>query len=267
MAELRSPKILEAELFHRELQGQSRALVVTARSEEGDPVDCIVKLSSRLKFPPTEHLREWLACALGAVLGIRVPTPYEVVITEDFANAIDDVEVRRDSLKSVGTIFGCSIFDAATQFTASDRLRSDLVASAAELLAFDVFIHNVDRRQQNHNVLVRRDEFVAFDHGDAFAFIFPVILAPDPAEDPCEGLVQQHVLRQSLRGIALPLEGFYAAVSGVSDEVFQQIRRLTPAGWQTGPAAGKLEEIIRVLRGRRDAVKRWLPMVEQLVCK
>lgn len=269
MALLRPPKIVRAELFQKELLGQSKALTIVARSEEGEAVDCIIKLNSRLKFPPTEHLREWLACAIGTVLGITVPTAYQVEIDEEFATAVEDQAVRRDALRSkpLSPVFGCSIFSGGSQFTAGERLRPALLPSASTLLAFDVFIHNVDRRLQNHNVFVRREEFAAFDHGDAFAFIFPLFGAPSPSEDPCDSLVDQHVLRPSLRGLELPLEDFYEALTGLTDNVFAEIQSLTPVAWTEGPAAGKLEEIIRVLCERRDAVKKWLPIVQQRVRK
>lgn len=246
--------------------GQSRAVVLVGRSDEGEAIECIAKLNSRLKNPPTEHLFEWLGCAIGKVLGITVPTPFQVEITEDFANSIGDGEVRRDAVNSIGTLFGCSEFDNATQFSPEAPLRgADLIQSAAELIAFDIFIHNADRRLTNHNLLVRRSEFVAFDHGDAFTFLVPVLFAPDPCEDPCESIVEQHVLRQALKGIPLPLQDFYDALSGLTDEVFEEIRAATPAEWQTGPAAGKLSEIINVLCMRRDAVRKWLPKVEQWI--
>jgi hypothetical protein len=94
-----------------------------------------------------------------------------------------------------------------------------------------------------------------------------LIGAPDPSEDPCDGLVEQHVLRQSLRGLELPLEDFYEALDELTDEVFEEIRRATPAAWTMGPATGTLDKIIKVLSKRRDAVYQWLPMVAQRVRK
>ena len=267
VGEVRAPKLLRAELFDRELKGQSKALLVSARDTAGEAVTCITKLDARLKFPPTEHLREWLGCALGTVLGIHVPIPYRVQIEHDFASGIPDPRTRADAEKSLGVAFGCSVFNGATQWLNAGSLPADLHAPAAELLAFDMFIHNVDRRAKNHNVMVGREEVLAFDHGDAFAFIFPNIGAPPAAEDPLTEVAEQHVFRSALRGIELPLSGFYDAVKTLTDDVFEEIRANTPAEWQNGPAAGKLEEICDVLRARRDSVHRWLPIVEQWVRK
>ena len=267
VGEVRAPKPLRAELFERELMGQSKALLISARDDTGEAVSCVTKLDARLKFPPTEHLREWLGCALGEVLGIRVPVPYRVLIESDFATGIKDAGTRSDALKSLGAAFGCSIFSGATQWLSEGSLPADLQAPAAELLAFDMFIHNVDRRAQNHNVMVGREEVLAFDHGDAFAFIFPNIGAPPAATDPLVAVADQHVFRSALRGIELPLSGFYESLKTLTDDVFEEICALTPSEWQAGPAAGKLREICDVLRARRDSVHQWLPIVEQWVRK
>ena len=249
--------------------GQSRALHVTGRGEQdGKAVECITKLSARLKLPPTEHLREWLGCAVGKVMGINVPEPYQIQIDQDFASGLPQSEsLRADAQRSLGVAFGCSIFNGATQWTSEGGLPHDLHAPAAELLAFDMFIHNVDRRAVNPNVMVGRDEVFAFDHGDAFAFIFPNIGAPPPAEDPATDLVEHHVFRSALRGIELPLSGFHEGLEALTDNVLSEIEAVTPMEWQTGLATGKLKEILDVLRARRDAVNRWLPILEQWVRK
>ena len=267
MGEFRAPKLVRAELFAQTLMGQSRALLVNCRSDDDDqPVDCITKLDARLKFPPTEHLREWLGCAVGNVMGINVPDAYRVEIRQDFADGLPpDDGLRADAKRSLGIAFGCSVFRGGTQWVSEGGLPPELRERAAELLAFDMFIHNLDRRATNPNVFVDRDDVWAFDHGEAFSFIFPNFGAPPPAVDPLTEVADRHVFRSALRGIELPLTGFHEGLAALTDDVLSEIEAVTPPEWQAGPAAGKLKEILDLLRARRDAVNQWLPILLQKV--
>jgi hypothetical protein len=135
----------------------------------------------------------------------------------------------------------------------------------ANLVAFDVFIHNVDRRKDNPNLLMKRAELIAIDHGDAFAFAAGLIGAPDPVHDHLPDLIERHPLREPLRGRMPSLQKFGDRLSRLTDELLEKIAAATPAAWRTGPAKGKLEEIVDVLRKRRDAAPLWLPKVAACV--
>lgn len=139
----------------------------------------------------------------------------------------------------------------------------DLREAAVSLVAFDVFIHNPDRRITNPNLLVSRDTFLAIDHDDAFSFVLPILgNPPDPAEDPLYELLEQHVLARGLGRKVPPLDRFRAAVSAMTDDQLQAIGEVTPPAWQLGLSDGKLAKILDVMRRRRDALERWLPNVE-----
>ena len=138
---------------------------------------------------------------------------------------------------------------------------------AAELIGFDVFIHNPDRRRTNPNLFVMRGQLVPFDHGDAFSFIFPTLFAPDPATDVLEKLVEDHACRDWLRGREFSLQAFRDGLGRLTDEIFGQIVAETPADWRAGPAAGKLEYIVDVMKRRRDGAAEWLPKVEAWLSK
>jgi hypothetical protein len=262
MGSVSPPIPAELELVHKQLPGQSRALLTTVRGPTG-PTECVVKLDPRLKMPPTEHLREWLACALGKRLGIAVPAAYEVTVPVELAAATP--EHAADLSRCKACLFGCSVFTGVTPWAVDEAVPLELIRPASELLAFDLMIHNVDRRRDNPNMATRRDEVVAFDHGDAFAFVLPIIGAPDPAIDTLEPVLRRHALWGGLRGKTLDLERFYAALFALDDAFFADVRAATPPAWQTGHASGMLDRIFRVIIDRRDKVRTWLPQVEQMV--
>jgi len=259
---------VEAELFQREMKtGRNGAVLVLARGDDGVAVDCVAKLakavaSDQAAMLPVPYLCEWLATAIAGVLGIRTPAPYEVVITKEYAEAITDEKQRRIAIGSLGSAFGCEHVSGGTSQYTLDLPDPCLRTPAAELVAFDVFIHNVDRRRENPNLFVSRGDLVAFDHGDAFSFLLPILGAPDPATDELAKVVEQHACRPWLHRREFSLERFREALALLTDEVLRQIATATPPAWQVGLADGKLSYIVEVLKKRRDAVAEWLPKVE-----
>jgi hypothetical protein len=142
----------------------------------------------------------------------------------------------------------------------------ELREAAVGLIGLDAFIHNPDRRVKNPNLLWSRQSLLAIDHGDAFSFLVPLLGSrPDPAEDPVLDILDQHVFVGGLGRKVPSHTAFKEAASAITDEQIQAIGDAAPTAWQTGPAAGKLAKILDVMRRRRDAIGKWLPLVEARV--
>jgi hypothetical protein len=257
------PQVVEAELFVRRMKaGRNRALVVTARGDNG-AVDCVVKMAAGLEVPslaPLPYLCEWIAAALAPFFGIRCAPPFEVIVTREFAESLEDQEVRKTALASLGSTFGSGFVTGFTQLPV-ELPDPSLCAPALGLLAFDAYIHNPDRRFKNPNTQIDGAEFFAFDHGDAFSFLFAVG-GEDPVLDPLLPMLEEHALRGWVRGGSANAGGFREGLELLTDETFEAIVSATPMSWQDGYATGKLPKIMEILRKRRDAVNEWLPKVE-----
>lgn len=213
-------------------------------------------------MPPTEYLFEWVAAALARELGIRVPEPYAVMISRAFADSINDPVIRQDAQRSCVLSFGCHFLPGPlTQWAPVLAGHPEHRQAASELLAFDTFIHNYDRRAVNPNILVHRDELVGIDHDSAFGFCM-VVGAPDPASDPLLDVVRQHAAGLPLKGTLGSLAGFRKAIRDVTNGWFDELRAATPPEWTTGAASGRLDKIVAVLCERRDRVDHWLGQVE-----
>ena len=52
-----------------------------------------------------------------------------------------------------------------------EALEVSVRTAAAAIVAFDVFVHNSDRRRKNPNLFLRDRDLVAFDHAEAFTFV------------------------------------------------------------------------------------------------
>ena len=258
------PAVAVAELYARAMgKGRNRPVVLHARRADGALVECVVKPAARLTMPPVEYLLEWIGAAIGRALGVNVPAPLAVEITAQFAASVDDPQARSILEGSLGVAFGSTFEHGYTQLPREFALSATLRDEAARVLAFDVYIHNVDRRRDNPNLFVQRDQFLAFDHEQAFSFLF-AILAPDPVFDDCaSSILDRHVLRSYLRGQMPSLSDFAARLRALDDAFFAAFVAATPAAWTQGAALGKLEAVTDVLRRRRDAAANgWLPKVE-----
>src|SRR5689334_3743409 len=89
------PECLEAEVFHRRMdRGRNKPLLISARGTSGLK-QCVIKLTAGLELrtlAPLPFLCEWVAAALAPHLGVMAPLPYEVVITEAFAQVLQSVD-------------------------------------------------------------------------------------------------------------------------------------------------------------------------------
>jgi hypothetical protein len=213
------PTAVNAEIFHRTLtSGRNQALLVSARGAAG-PVDCVVKLTARLGLPPVEYLAEWVAAAMGRELGLAIPEPMCVSITEAFADAIIDDGVRADVQQSCVPTFGLE-FVRATQYVPAPTVRPELRFPASELLVFDILVHNFDRQPNNPNLLqAGRDVLVPIDHELTFEFIHPPPREA-PGRDPRIDLVRKHLFGQALRGKVADLTSFRDRVKSLTDVWF-----------------------------------------------
>ena len=231
---------------------------------DGDMCEFIVKLDATLTYPPTEHLFEWVAAELGRHLGVAVPESFEVVMERSFAASIPDSAVRERALGSLRPAYGSRVALGVSPPLLGEVLPAGIRLAAAELLAFDLFIHNYDRRAgSNPNVLVGRERVVPFDHGDAFGFLLPLFGAEDPIAGPLLDVARQHVFGAAVRADrSLSLARFDAAVRDLDDAFFDALRAATPTCWTTGHAVNKLDRLIDTLRQRRDSLDRWLPQVQ-----
>lgn len=260
------PARVVAEAFRRQMAtGRNRALVVAARDADGSLVQCLIKVPGLMEAPryPLDSLLEWLGAAFARELKVTVPESYAVEITPAFASSVLAPAIREGLSRSVGVVYGCRFVEAVVPMTPAalpDALRHE----AALVLGLDVFIHNLDRRATNPNLLQKTDALIAIDHGDAFAFLIPQLLPAHSAdEDPLRFVVLGHACTPSLRRWKrLDFSEVRERITSLTDSRFEAIRAATPAEWLEGDGAAGLNLVLETLRRRRDAIERWLPEVE-----
>lgn len=253
----------EAEDFHREMSaGRNKPLLLGCRTASGEMVECVVKLSACLEgMAPLPYLAEWCGAAFAQLVGIAVPEAFQVEVTESFAQNLDP-PWRERALRSVGLAFGSRLVPGGfAPLRAHTQAPIALREAGLVLAAFDVLIHNPDRRVVNPNALISHDEIVAIDHEMAFSFLFALLGAPDPVDNPCLDVLQQHAFAQQPGAKSPALDRFRDAVLRISQADLDALVQATPAAWQGGMAGGKLDTVVDVMRRRCERVDRWLPLV------
>lgn len=253
------PLRVEAELVERRMaSGRNQPLLVSVRDAEGKAGQCVIKPRTRLLEPPLEYLLEWLGATIARCLGIATPEPFAVTITDDFAASVG-AEFRHDLRSSVGLVYGSRYERRYTQLPRDYALSPSQREGAARILAFDVFVHNPDRRADNNNLFVDREGFLVFDHELAFDFVRGVIGAPDPVLDHCPAIVEHHVFRAALRGKSPPMTPFRGALAALDTAFFAELEAAAPPEWTGDRVRGKLDRILEALQKRRDLADSWLP--------
>jgi hypothetical protein len=261
--QIAAPRLVEAELIARRMSsGRNQPLLVHARGQDNQLVQCVLKPRCRLALPPTEYLLEWIGSALARSFDISTPGPLAVRISAEFAAGITR-DFLADLAGSIGLVFGSTFVGKPyTQMPADFVLNARQRRAATAILAFDIFIHNPDRRVGNHNLFVKRNDFLVFDHEAAFSFLLPLIgVSEDPTLSPGLDIARNHVFWRVLRGKEIDLDGFRQKLESMDKRFFDGLLQVTPQEWTVDLAAGKLERIVEVLLKRRDAVHQWLPQV------
>ena len=246
-------QLVASGLLPVELGGKSQALAVV--TEEGIP--CVVKPREKLVLAPLEYALETYGTLLAGRLGIPTPQAFAVRIDVDLANVAPKLK------GSTGLVFGSRYLESAMPWpTGSQLLPPELREAAASLFAFDLFVHNPDRKKgRNPNLFQRKKGFVAYDYEQAFGFAWAVLIgAPPPETDPLLDVVRDHVFA-GMFGQPSPdrLDHFKGSLGGLSDSEIADIAELIPKEWRTGADQGKIEVIVDVLKKRRMNAAAWLP--------
>jgi len=149
--------------------GRNRPCFVSCESATGDIVDVVIKFSGGCEAGVTALTHEAIASCLASDLDLPVPEPFLVSLTPEFIEAVPDIEIRQLMQQSVVVSFG--VKKLPPQFSIwppGKNLNAVTRDVAANILAFDLFIGNVDRIPENPNCQSKGDEIAIYDHELAF---------------------------------------------------------------------------------------------------
>jgi hypothetical protein len=156
---------LTAVRFERAMtSGRTRPLVLAceeadANADDPTPTEFLVKLRGSVQAGGVGLTCELIAAEVARFLDLPVPEPAVVEITEEFVRSVPDVESREALRKSLGLNFGSRYLSGGYGTWPTGKVVPlSLRPVASEIITFDAFIQNPDRRAERPNLLWKGEE-------------------------------------------------------------------------------------------------------------
>ncbi len=155
---------VDAVRFDRKMgNGRTIPLLLMCDGPEGE-VEVVAKFSEGCSVGGL--IREALTAMFATDLGLPVPHPFLVRLSEDFIETIPDSTVAEFLRK--GDSFGYGSRRLPDGYAAwiepAGRMSGDLEQEALNIFALDCWLTNGDRHIRNHNMLTNGKNFAIFDH-------------------------------------------------------------------------------------------------------
>lgn len=259
-------KAVAVEFVRRATSGRTGPLILTCETAAGEAIELFCKLSAGCDEGVTNLAREVVGACLAADLGLPVPKPFLIELSQRFIGAVSDSKTARRMRESAPVAFGSTrVPNQFSVWTTATPISDVLLPKAAAIFVFDAIIQNPDRRDSNPNCLVKGDEIRIIDHELAF-FSGPIIGWKPPwvlgglrsLEDP-----GHHIFREGLRGRAIDFEPIIASWSDLSDQRIREYQGAIPGEWATARSA--LDNAVRLISDARDNINGCIAEVRRVL--
>lgn len=218
--------------------GRTRPVVLFCDQEStAEEIEVYVKLRGSRELTPAGLMCEGIAALLGRDLGLPIPEPFAVEITDQFIHAIEGTPQAPLFENSVGLSFGSrATYPQFAPWSAERVMPIPMRAVAADVFAFDAMIQNPDRRHDNPNCKVRDDELLIYDHDLAFCFLNGVLFWKPPWEQGgldflCGQLPTRHAFFDALRGMPHAFDRLVDAWNRIDSVRLNEYVAALPAEW------------------------------------
>ncbi len=224
---------VKAVRFYRKMTtGRTQPCLLECIRADGEEVEVVTKLSSGCTGDTKGLVSEAIAAMLANDLGLPIPEPFKVEISEEFINSINDDAVASLLRKSKKIAFGLKKLPPAFLSVTPESLPTSLKQQSLEVLAFDSVIQNDDRKCDNPNYLTDGKTLAIFDHELAFMFENLSYNAPwehnglDYMKNP-----YGHVFFSPLSGNKFSISRFFDALKEIGIERLNEYRLGLPECW------------------------------------
>jgi hypothetical protein len=221
--------------------GHSRPCIVEGETLDEKRHEVVLKLREDVHGKANGLACEWVASQLASALGLNVPAPFLVEVTEEFAESVPDAAARARYHANLGRHFGSLFIGPQTHSLPYDfTLPPHLVDPAAAVIAFDALVGNDDRHIKKSNYLIQGSRVVLIDHERAFPPARHEIRAA--AWEPT-GLdfIQNHIFLPGVRGQLPAWPAVAASWKGVTPHDLINICRSIPSEWNGDGVAQRVE--------------------------
>jgi len=237
--------------------GRTQPALLNCERPDGEFIEVIAKFSSFCDEGVANLVREVIAACLAGDLGLPIPEPVLIEVTDQWIGIIPPGVHRTKFSTSARIAFGSKY--AGPQFSLwspGTRLLEAIAPVAAAIFVFDGIIQNVDRRSINPNCLVRGDDIRIFDHELAFTHGMIIGWQPPWKLGALKAMEApgHHIFRTALRGREIDFQPIRHAWAGLSDARIESYAQQLPNEWAAGAAAaGTAVGLIKEARDNIDA--------------
>lgn len=246
--------------------GRNRACFLTCIDLAGQRTEAVVKFNALSESGSGTLIREALAAFFAVDLGLPVPEPLLVEVTEAFRSSLGQSEYAERIRQSSQFAFGSAKLGPGFQiFAPAFRLAEGHIQSAAEIFVFDTFIANSDRAPRNPNCLFHGDYISIIDHD--LSFLMGTILfwkAPWEVGGGDElSRVDKHIFWSQVKSKNLNFSRLKAALAQISDERLDEYISTLPPEWMLGNNIA--EEVVSYIKRLREKADEAFAEVERVL--
>jgi hypothetical protein len=231
--------------------GRTQPILAAAEDSNGEVIEVVLKFASSCDMGTNSLAAEVVAACLAGSLHLPIPEPFLVEVSPLWRDSLPST-IRSRISEFDNLAFGSKlVWPQWPAWAAANRLTPAMVQTAAEILAFDAFVENVDRRDENPNCLVNGDQLRIFDHELAFP---RGLLGPKPW---ITGGMQpftepgRHIFRRELVSRPMDQARIGAKWQGLQDEDIDAYGAAVPAVWHD---AAFISDVLHKVRQVRDNI-------------
>jgi hypothetical protein len=240
---------------------------VTVQTPDETEHEVFLKVSHGVETGVEGLANELLAACLAGDLGLPICEPILVEMRPEWVEAISDEVVRVMLVRSCLVGFGSRSAGVGWKLVSpTDPLPLVLLPVALQIMAFDAFIANDDRKPSNTNCLIKGDAFRIIDHEAAFGLRMKLAPRPTPwVIGNLERLTGSdgHIFRDPLQGRPVQLETIREQWGSLSDAQLDSYGVIMPAAWKT--ALAPISTAINYLKQVRDNIDNCLAELERVL--
>ncbi len=225
---------VDAIRFDRKMRiGKTSPALLACDGPDGE-VELIAKFSEGCSIGGL--IREAMTAMFALDLGLPVPPPYLVQLSDDFIDSIPDPKFADFLRKSDRFGYGSQRLPDgyAAWIEPAGRMSAELEQEALDIFALDCWLTNGDRRIQNHNLLTNGKHFAIFDHELALMTDLNLFWQEPWQKNALNGTrpPQEHVFFGHLRGRAeYHLDGVCSRLAALTDQRIADYASALPPSW------------------------------------
>lgn len=220
----------------RAQSGRTVPCRLTCETADGAEVEVVAKFSDGCDRKVTALVMESIAAMLASDLDLPVPEPFLVALEPEFIAGLPDKAVADMARRSNPVSFGSKHLPPGyTTWPAGKTIPKDVIATAAEIFAFDALVVNDDRRPVNPNCLFSGSSLAIYDHEMAFFSEGIIGWQPPWVIGSLESFKQtrRHLFSEQLCGKPVNFDRLAGAWLAVTDERLAAYRAALPDAWNS----------------------------------